>query len=488
MPPSLAALLTAGFVLFLFVRDFRTEKKVNVALWVPVLWLFITCSRFVSQWIDLGGPVIIDDGSEGSPIDAVYFGSLILAGATVLMRRRIAVANLVRNNLWLTAFIVYALLSVVWSDFPFISFKRWIKWFGQPVMALIILTDPNPTNALRTVLKRCSYVLIPASILLIKYFPQYGRGFDGWTGEAFNNGVGLNKNYLGFICMIFGLFFVWNLIGARRIDSRRAARQEVILSVGFLCMIGWLLTMSDSKTSLVAFVLGTATMLVFGLRVVNRRYIGVYIMVAVLVAIVAEVAFDVYANVIELLGRDPTLTDRTVIWREILALQDRPILGFGFESFWLDPRLPSLWAKGLFPPLTQAHNGYIETYLNLGSIGVFLLVALIISTYHKISRQLLTDLEFARFRLAFLFAVVFYNNSEATLTGLHPVWTMFLIIAIDYPSRRLSKTQRRQTTRLGPLPQHASLQDHPRHVMVDSGVPRGASREQSVREGGGYDS
>ncbi len=187
MPPSLAAILTSGFVLFLFVRDFRTEKQADAALWLPVLWLAITGSRFVSQWINLGSGHIIDVGSEGSPVDALYFGALILAGSAVLVRRRIAVAKFARNNSWLTALIIYGLVSVVWSDFQFIAFKRWIKWFGHPVMALIILTDPNPTNALRTVLKRCAYVLIPLSILFVKYYPQYGRGFDVWTGEAFNS-------------------------------------------------------------------------------------------------------------------------------------------------------------------------------------------------------------------------------------------------------------------------------------------------------------
>jgi exopolysaccharide production protein ExoQ len=290
------------------------------------------------------------------------------------------------------------------------------------------------------------------------------------------------------LCMIFGLFFLWNLLVTRRIDGRRVRQQEVVLSVGFLCMIAWLLTISDSKTSLAAFVVGAAIMLVLSLRIVNWRYVGVYVIVAVLVAIVAEVTFDVYANVIELLGRDPTLTDRTAIWQEVLALQDRPIHGFGFESFWLDPRLESVFAKNLFPRINQAHNGYIEAYLNFGAIGVFLLLALMISTFHKISGQLLTDFEFARLRLGFLFAFILYNYSESTLFGLHPLWTIFMIIAIDYPKVGPSKTKRRQTTRLGPLPQHASLQERPRHVVVDSAASMGASRKQSAREAGGYDS
>jgi len=42
-----------------------------------------------------------------------------------------------------------------------------------------------------------------------------------------------------------------------------------------------------------------------------------------------------------------------------------PWIGAGFESFWLGPRLNKLWAQYNFMP-NQAHNGYIEIYLNLG--------------------------------------------------------------------------------------------------------------------------
>ncbi len=126
--------------------------------------------------------------------------------------------------------------------------------------------------------------------------------------------------------------------------------------------------------------------------------------------------------------------------------------------------------------------------MNLGAIGVFLLLALIISTFHKISGQLLTDFEFARLRFGFLFAFIFYNYSEVTLVGLHPLWTIFIIIAIDYPKAGPSKTKRWKTTGLGPLPLNATLQDRPRHAVAGGATPLGTSRKQSVSEGGGYNS
>ena len=142
--------------------------------------------------------------------------------------------------------------------------------------------------------------------------------------------------------------------------------------------------------------------------------------------------FGVYTKVIALLGRNPTLTDRTEVWELAVQLQPDLLLGAGFESFWLGERLEKMWSKYWWKP-NQAHSGYIETYLNLGYIGVCILAALFITTFRKIRLDLLYRPEFGRLRLGFLLAILVYNYTEATFKGVHLVWTVFYLIAIDYP-------------------------------------------------------
>lgn len=432
MPTSLAILLTISFVTTIMWWEARRTQEAGQALWLPVLWLTITGSRFVSQWMTLGQPVSANY-TDGSPLDAIYFLSLILAGITVLARRRISLAEVIRHNPWLVALCLFGLLSVLWSDFPFIAFKRWVKTLGHPVMALIILTEPDPRRALRTVLKRCAFVLVPTSLLFIKYLPQFGRGFDDYTGAAFNRGVGLTKNDLGYICMVFGLFFVWNLLSVRHVEQPANRRLEALLSIAFLSMLGWLLLRSNSATSLAGVSLGIATLLLLRSRLISKQHIGAWVIAGLLIAVAAEATFDVYEHVVRMLGRNPNLTDRTEVWADVIALQPNAIVGAGFESFWLGPRLQVLWAKWWWLP-TQAHNGYIETYLNLGIVGILLLFGLIVSVFRKIGRQLLTpEADFAGLRLALLFAIIAFNYTEAGFKGVHFVWTLFYIIAMEYP-------------------------------------------------------
>lgn len=436
MPPFLALLLTAGFVAFLFIWETRRSGAFPRALWLPLLWMLITGSRFVSQWLAIWGvlPGGGGDPGEGSPLDALVFLTLILSGLWVLYKRRLKLRVIFRDNTWLVVFFLYCFLAILWSDFPFVAFKRWIKILGHPVMALIILTEPAPEQAIRAVLKRMAFVFLPASILLIKYYPHIGRGFDNWSGAPTNHGAHLNKNELGYVCMITGVFFAWNLLLALKYYLGRARRSEVALSIGCLLMVAWLLQLAKSSTSLACLMIGVAVLLVLGTGTVKLRHLGSYIIGGVLFFLLLDGTFGIYAKVVTLLGRDPTLTDRTQVWADAIGLVKDPFLGAGFESFWLGERLQKMWEKWWWQP-NQAHNGYIEVYLNLGLVGLVILLGWIVTTFLKIKKTLLVSFDYGRLRLAFFFVVLAYNYTEATFKGVSLVWTIFHLISMDYGRR-----------------------------------------------------
>jgi exopolysaccharide production protein ExoQ len=434
IPSALALFLTICFVAFLFRREVREKPNVTGALWLPTLWLLIIGSRAVSEWLDLFG-LHWGAGSleAGSPLDASVYYILIVAGIYVLNKRRVQLSAIIRNNQWITIFLVYCFLAVFWSDFSFVAFKRWTKVIGHPIMVLIIFSEPDPLEALTRLMKRCAYIIVPVSILFIKYYPQWGRGFSEWTGQACNTGITLGKNALGYDCLILGFFFFWYLLQIWRTERGKARRNELLLTVGFLVAIWWLLLGAQSSTSFMSLSLGMLTVVLVGLRFVDKRIIGTYIVITVLAIAAANSAFGIYDYMLVFLHRDPTLTDRTLLWHDLLKMEINPVLGVGFESFWLGDRLKHLWVASRWAGINEAHNGYLETYLNLGLVGLLLLIGLLIATFRKVRLELLRNFEFGRFRLGFFVAVMVYNWTEASFKALHPVWFVFYIIALDYP-------------------------------------------------------
>src|SRR5947207_3822257 len=126
LPPWVALIITIGFVCYLFRRDIRERPAVTGALWIPLLWLLMTCSRPVSDWLRLFGLPMFTAPSieEGSPFDACLYFGLIVAGLYVLNNRQLDFGEVIRKNGWIVVFLLYCFIAIIWSDFPFVAFKR----------------------------------------------------------------------------------------------------------------------------------------------------------------------------------------------------------------------------------------------------------------------------------------------------------------------------------------------------------------------------
>jgi exopolysaccharide production protein ExoQ len=434
LPPTIASCLTVAFIIFLFRRDSQEKPNISGALWLPLIWLVIGCSRAFSAWLNIFGLPVSGAASveEGSPLDASFFFALIAAGIYVLNQRQVRLSEIVRNNGWLIAFLLYCFISIAWSDFPFVAFKRWIKILGHPIMVLIILTEPDPEEALIRLMKRCAYVVVPVSILFIKYYPQWGREFDPWGAGVMNTGIAGGKNMLGADCLILGLFFFWYLLQAWQTERSAWRRKELRLIAGFLIGFWWLFSQAHSATSFISFLIGALVVVFVGIRSINKNRIGTYMLAGIVLVAAAELAFGISGELSEALNRGSGLSGRTELWTRLLELHTNPILGTGFESFWLGERPQRLEGLFYFIP-NEAHNGYLEIYLTLGLIGLFILIALFIATFWKIRPELWRNFEWGRFRLGFLAAIVVYNWTEAAFKTTSTIWFMFYFIAMDYP-------------------------------------------------------
>jgi exopolysaccharide production protein ExoQ len=393
----------------------------------PVMYWFASGSR---EQADLA--IYLD----GNPIDRNIHVFLICVGLAVLLRRRLRWSTVFRQSHAVWLFYAFALLSVMWSDYPFVSLKRVIRELGNVVMILVVLTEPDELEAVRRVFVRCAVVLVPLSVLFIKYYPDLGRYYHPWTYEVQYAGVTTNKNSLGVLAMVSGLFLLWQLVESwkSRTLSQRIAAVGPEASVLLLCV--WLLSIAHSATALACFTLASVVF-VAGRRILaglSVRWTVGLLTVAGLTGWLALGNADLRGLVAQSLGRDATLTTRTDIWAEALALRTNPLFGVGFASIWLTREG---WALSQRLHIPHAHNGYLETYLNTGLIGVALLVAVLLLAVKQAARHLSARTSAGAVFVAVVLAGVVYNFTEVAFNNGNAVGLLLWLIAMCSPGLSL---------------------------------------------------
>lgn len=444
--------------LFVLSRDGSRTSK---ALWIPIIWLFIAGSRPLSLLLKvqvISGTV--DAQLDGSPFDRNIFTALIVAALVVLVKRRRKVAKLLQANAPILIYLAYCALSISWSDFPDVAFKRWIRALGDLSMVLVVLTDPSPfAGGLKTLLARAAFILIPLSLL-----SDLGRAA---SGLSYHFGLTTNKNMYGLICLVLAVGSLWRCLTIYRRDESRRRTKQLIAHGTVTAMATWCLWTANSTTATACFLIGSIILVSTTQWSFARKPMVVHLAVAALIFMTLyATVLNPDVGVVEAMGKDPTITGRTDVWNAVIGLNPSAAFGAGFESFWLGDRLRKLWTIFVWRP-NEAHNGYIEVYLNLGFTGLFLLAILLAAGYRRVVQNVRQDTETGSLSLAYLVVVVIYNLTEAGFRIFSPAWIAVLLSVLAvFKAERQSAKSRLATRVSWHLPETDAYRRHPSSVAA----------------------
>ena len=416
------------FAFWLIRRDTARRPGISGAVWIPTLWVGILASRPLSAWIGFGGGT---DTLEGSPLDRVFFFGLIVAAFITISRRQVDWSDVLTKNWPVFLFYAYLLVTVLWAESSVVSFKRWFKDFGNIIVVLAILTEVNPQEAFRAVFVRCAYLLLPLSFIFIRWFPNLGRHYSIHSGAMEATGVTFQKNSLGACVLVTTLVLIWDWMERSQTDTR-LGKVERYAPFAMLALAAYLINLCDSKTSIACLLLGGGILAAVKLPLLRKKIgqFGGYALVGIAVSYLLDHMFGVSEWIIRSMGRDMTLTGRTDVWRELLALKTDPIFGLGFCSIWSNKsildRLPA-WVGA------SAHNGYLEMYLDGGYLAVFFLALMLLTMSLKMNQQLKYGGTYALIRFAVVLVIIIGDFSESHFGRMSPLGFLFLLVALDIP-------------------------------------------------------
>jgi exopolysaccharide production protein ExoQ len=363
-------MMTAAHTVSLSLQDARhvpREQPRYGSIWMEVYaWLALLPMLFIT----VSGRIQTDSGPVAFRFTAMEEDSLArrltrlgcsLLILFLLSTRFRAILSACRRSKLLLLLPAIAFISVAWSQNPGHTLVDAANLALTTLFAIYLyLRYPGERLVSFLAFTACAALLL--SIFAVIALP--GVGIDTIQDNAWRGIFGQRNNCAAVCC----LFLVLGL------HYRARALVEQLMRTSILFLSAVFIVMSGSRTGWI--ITAFALMLTCGLRLAARlRSLDRLAFLMALVVPAALLAFAVASNftqILALMNKDPTMSQRTVIWAEVLpSIAKRPLQGYGYSSFWtglsgesMQTVLSTGWMEG------QAQDGYLDVLLQLGLIGL----------------------------------------------------------------------------------------------------------------------
>jgi O-antigen ligase len=361
---------------------------------------------------------------------ALNLGSVLACLALFLGRFR-TTKSISTGELLAISLVSLFLLSTAWSVDPWTTSRRGglYVFFVLGVIGMAArLTDREFTGLMSTA---CLLSAV-ASLALLAFYPSSALAlpdsFDSFVASPevtlALRGIFPQKNVLG-QAMAAGVLASMHIL--RAAASRQARFWSVVGSIVFLAMV--LASKSSTSISVTLYLCLMTFFICLYRRGGLTRVLGTSL--AVLSGAIA-LALTLFPDLLlEILGKDATLSGRTELWPVVVDnIYERPIAGWGYYAFWgvANPVANAIFAE-LGWHVVHAHNGLLEMLLEVGVIGTILISVIFLRSVWLAYRCLRTSArELGTSSLLCSGAIVIIGVTEPVLIDFSSPWTMLFFV------------------------------------------------------------
>jgi len=365
-----------------------------------------------------------DTPSDGNPLWRLILSISYLSVAAVLIPYYREALYVIRRNWFLAALVLLAFASCLWAEMPALVLRRSIAVCGTTLFGIALAVRLSLEEQLRLLswLFRITTVLSLACIVLL---PSYGLSSDTAAHEW--RGVFGYKNVLG--SMMAMSVLVERHLPTHTRFSRTLSWLAMLLSAVVLLFSG-------SITPAVA--LGGSIVLIEIYKVASQRLrIPLYATVLAILVVVSSGMMVLGVNneaIAGAVGRSSDLTGRTEIWSWTVSfIFDRPILGYGYSGFWVGATAASAVVdQAMGTMIMYSHNGYLETLLTLGAVGLVLTLGFLGTAVKRAYNWAERGQSSAGlWPLSFLLFFMLYNLGESTILLQDLQWGICVAVVVS---------------------------------------------------------
>lgn len=391
---------------------------------IVIFALIVQQAAFVSIPMVMSSQSLVANPADiENPFNTVAVAlSLLFIGTACLFRIK-RLAFIAMTNFFAMLFMCLVILSAFWSIHPDVTIRRGVGYLLTMLIAAYLPARYSFDDIMKLLSIGFSISAI-GSILFAAIAPDYGVMQLSGLGTGNWRGVFAHKQQLGVVMSVAvftELYILTSCVGQRR------------WRVGLLAIFSLLVLLSDSTTALLTSVGYLAGALVYLLwkrnKLISLVIFTILIVALLMVFLILLVDPDTAFN---LLGKDATLTGRTAIWQFALELiAQKPVLGWGYRAVWqpndaITVRVDE--AVGWAVP--HAHNTFLETTLQLGWVGLAVMVLMICVALWRCIRCCTNGITaIGWFSLMFFVGELFIGQTEITLGQNQSIeWVIFNVL------------------------------------------------------------
>ena len=340
----------------------------------------------------------------------------------------------------------FMLLSSALSSYSLISLGAWLVSVVTASFSLWLAHDFDWRHILRVFANTIRFVLgasllfefVAAAIVRAPILPVF-KNFTGdvppsrafyWTqGNLFNGeriqGIMGNANLLAYVAMVGLILFA--------VEFAIIANNRV-LSVW--SMVASAICIALAKSAGISFAIAAVVVAaIVSIAAEGKDHLTRHRYYRVAWSVAGVIGFFVLsfrAEVFALVGKSPDMTGRTMIWRKVLSLiPERPLQGFGWLSYWLPGIKPY---EGLVVinhvPYYQAHNAFLDMWLQSGIFALIAFVTVIVITFIKLWQLAVRHTSALYLWPILVFMGIIVQNFTESRMLLEFGWVLFMLFAI----------------------------------------------------------
>ena len=368
-------------------------------------------------------------------------------------------------------------LSVLWSQYRPQTLLSFIVQVGATLFGYFLVNQFGWRQLLNIFSNTIRFVLAVSLLFELyaaitgpvePFFPNYegdppasaylwsqGNLFEG---ERIQGIVG-NANLIAFVAVLGMLLFVIEFIVT-------AQSKTVPLLSFLLALVMALLAQSAGMivaTLLVSFAAAIAIMAEGKETAIRRK---VYARAIAILAAIGVVAAIFHREIFDLLGRSPDASGRFDIWQKVFTLiSEKPIEGWGWIGYWIPGVEP--W-EGLITinsvPMYQAHNAIIDIWVQLGLVGLFAMIWLLVQSFVRLWHIAVRHTSPLYLYPLFIFLVIAAQSLTESRLLIEISWVLLVVVSVKSREGFTSLEPMGTSTKLSKLARSVRRALRPRRV------------------------